>query len=156
MARGSALVSAPPPRPPIIRLRSSNLSDSVTDLLSANGQIVRYLGALIVWLQQMFKGITDGLFDKMPTWEPLVGLRNGTNARFSIGAGTVRTGLNGNPQALLLQGSTPLLYTASQTPAAGEWTLIYDASLRQQFFVLGTPPTGVPADEPIVAFVVVQ
>ena len=37
-----------------------------------------------------------------------------------------------------------------------EWTLIYDASLRQQFFVLGTPPTGVPTDEPIVAFVVVQ
>ncbi len=155
MARQSPFVVAPPPRPPIIRLRAGNITDSVTDLLSGVATIIRYLGVFLVWLEQQFRAIQDGIFDKMVNWEPLVGTRDGTNARFTIAGGTVRIGLNGNPQVLLLQGNLPILYTPDNPPAAGQWTLVYDQTLKQQFFVLGTPPTG-PADEPIVAFVVVQ
>lgn len=82
-------------------------------------------------------------------WEPLVGPRNGVNTSFTIAAGLVALGVNGNPIASVLQGGAPIPYT-SGAPGPFQWTL------SGQTFILGTPPTGAPTDEPIVAFVLLQ
>lgn len=153
MAR-SLLHSTTPPAVPSQRIRSSVVLDAVTDLSSGMQGTQSFLRALLVWLQQQLEGIRVGLFDSMVMWEPMVGLRNSVNTDFTILAGNVRIALNGSPQALLFQGGTQIPYTAG-TPGPFMWTFV-DTQVQPQTFVLGTPPTGVPLDEPIVALVVVQ
>lgn len=82
-------------------------------------------------------------------WEPLIGPRNGINTDFTIAAGLVALGVNGRPLAFVFQGGSDIPYT-SGAPGPSEWTMI------GQTFRLGTPPTGVPTDEPIVSLVVLQ
>ena len=103
-----------------------------------------YLHKLLVWLQQQLVGIRNGEFDKMATWETLIPVPN-TTTDFIITAGRVRFSLNGAPQAFLLQGGAPIVYTASTTPAAGEWTLV------NQVFRF-----GVAGGNPQLVFVIVQ
>lgn len=82
-------------------------------------------------------------------WEALVGLRNGVNQDFTIAGGLVKFGTNGNPLAGVYQGGGSIPFT-SGAPGAFQW------SMTGQTFVLGTPPTGVPTNEPIVEWVVLQ
>lgn len=83
------------------------------------------------------------------SWVPLVGLRNGVNQNFTIAVGNVALGPNGNPLAWLFQGGSNIPYTTG-IPGPSEWTM------SGQTFILGTPPTGAPTDEPIVSSVIVQ
>jgi len=144
------LTDTSPPLAPTVNVRSSGLADTVLDLSRGLQGTLTFLRALLVWLQQQLTGIRAGIFDKMATWEPLVGLRNGTNKEFTIAAGQVRLSLSGTPQAMLFQGGAPISYTDSATPGPLQWTLM------DQTFKLGTVPTGSPTDEPLVAFVVIQ
>lgn len=86
---------------------------------------------------------------KTAAWEPLIGARNGINTNFTIAAGLIAFGTNGNPLTSVYQSGAIIPYTAG-APGPFQWTL------SGQTYVLGTPPTGAPTDEPIVIWVVLQ